>query len=187
MTDIIPNQLYPGGVMKQLGDAAGGISYDQYHAGGCVGQLCIAAGVDTPLDQYAPGGPLKQIEDEIEGGGGGAPDWVPANAVIHIDLVGGSPQGRAWNNGAEVDVDTLLGTDPNTPNGWAQTEYDPADLTANGLVYGTSGEDLPPALIGAARTLMLDGATIRVEFYQTAQGDPSPLALLSADGNDAIQ
>lgn len=188
MTDIILNQRWPGGIMKQLGDAAGGVLYNQYAPGGCIAQLYAAAGVETPLDQYAPGGPIRQIEAVIEESGGGRPAWVPADAIIHIDLVGGSPQGRAWTStDGEVAVDTLLGVDANTTNGWSMTEYDPADLTAHGLVYGTGGANIPPALIGAARTLVLDAATIRIEFYQAAQGDPSPLVLLSADGNDAIQ
>jgi hypothetical protein len=123
---------------------------------------------------------MRQIETAIEEGGG--TDWVPENAVIHIDLIA---PGRAWSNGAEVAVDTLLGTDVNTTNGWAETLYDPANLTADGYVNPVSGS--PPALIGAARTLVLNAATIRIEFYQAASGDPSPLALLSADGNDAIQ
>ena len=41
--------------------------------------------------------------------GGGAPEWVPEGAVIHIDLVGGDPQGRAWVDGTgEVDLNTFL-------------------------------------------------------------------------------
>jgi hypothetical protein len=185
MTDIILNQHTPGGVMKQLADAAGGVVYDQYAAGGCVGQLYAAAGADVTLDQYAEGGPLHQIELEIEGGGGGdTPDWVPANAVIHIDLVGGDPQGRAWVEGTGVvAVDTLLGNDPNTTANYEETLYDPAALVASGYSKQDATDGHPPAFIGLARTKFLEGTTIRVQFKE---GD-TQLVSRSTDDNAAIQ
>lgn len=126
----------------------------------------------------------ERAEQIDEGGGGGdAPDWVPADAYIHIDLVGGDPQGRAWVRGVgEVAVDTLLGGDPNTENGWGATEYDPESLTDEGL----TGPAI--AFIGAARSKLLTGATFT--FRTKATDDVSGsrvLALVSANGNDAIQ
>ena len=86
----------------------------------------------------------------------GHPRWVPADAKIHIDFLGGSPQGRAWSNGAEVAIDTLLGNDPNTENGWGIAGYDPANLTTDG--YG--GSDV--AAIGFLRDAVLSGSTFAV-------------------------
>jgi hypothetical protein len=80
MTDIILNQLSPGGVMKQLADAAGGVSYNQYAPGGPVEQLRTTVDDALVLDQYASGGPLHQIEVDIEESEGGG-------AVGPLDLV----------------------------------------------------------------------------------------------------
>jgi hypothetical protein len=120
---------------------------------------------------------------------GDTPDWVPDNAVIHIDLVGGSPQGRAWVEGTgAVAVDTLLGSDANTETGWGEsTSYDPEKLTADGYVQGFAAF----ALIGAARTALLAGATVRAQTKHLVtfdEGQPAlNIAIVSADGNDAIE
>jgi len=118
---------------------------------------------------------------------GGTPAWVPAGARIHIDLVGGTPQGRAWVDGTgEVAVDTLLGSDPNTESGWNVTFYDPAYLMSDGY-YG-DGVVLVTAFIGAARSKVLTGGTTVVRFR-----DPlsclthSVFALVSADGNNGLE
>jgi hypothetical protein len=114
------------------------------------------------------------------------PDWVPANAVIHIDLVGGSPQGRAWvQDTGIVAVNTLLGADPNTDAGWGTTGYVPAELTENGLTYFVN----PPALIGSARTMMMDSATLVVRTKKnTGDGtEEYSFIAISADGGDAVQ
>jgi hypothetical protein len=164
MTDIVLNQLYPGGVMKQLADAAGGVVYDQYAPGGCVHQLYQASGLDDPLDQYTGGGPIHQIEVELEGGGGGAPDWVPADAKIHIDLVGGDPQGRAWVEGTGVvAVDTLLGASGLFP----ERSYDPDNLVAD--VGYTSGGGV--ALAGAAGVFAGGDFTMVVEFFNSVTSE----------------
>lgn len=126
---------------------------------------------------------------EEEGGGGGTPAWVPANAKIHIDLVGGTPQGRAWVAGTgEVAVETLLGADPNTEGGWDTTEYDPAALLADG--YGRMdgmGTALDVAVIGALRAGLLAGSTV---VYQMKQIDVNTgtnnFFMLSADGGNAV-
>jgi hypothetical protein len=111
---------------------------------------------------------------------GGTPAWVPANAVIHIDLVGGSPQGRAWVEGTGVvAVDTLLGSDPNAMEGWGPTSYDPEDLTERGLVCAGT------ALIGAALVSVLAGATVRIQIYMGS--DICAFALMSADGEDGLE
>jgi hypothetical protein len=184
MTYIVLDQHAPGGVMKQMGDAAGGIAYNQYAPGGCYGQLYTASGVTDPPSQYAPGGPYGQIEQELEGGGE-QPAWVPADAVIHIDLVGGSPQGRAWMQGTGVvAVDTLLGSDANTENAWGPTEYDAGNLIADGYAAAVA-----VAFVGAARSMVLGEATVRILLKQISDNEvqrPS-FVIVSADGNDAIE
>jgi hypothetical protein len=120
--------------------------------------------------------------EEECGGGGERPDWVPADAVIHIDLVGGDPQGRAWTLAdGEVAVDTLLGSDPNTENGWSTTEYNSSDLTADGLVPS----DDPPAMIGSARALMVSNVT---SVFVWKQVDTAGVSVFvgSTDGNDGL-
>lgn len=121
------------------------------------------------------------ISHEEEGGGGGAPDWVPENAKIHIDFVGGTPQGRAWVQGTgEVDVDTLLGADPNTEGVWGASEYDADNLGPDGYV-GAASRYI--AFIGAARTLILSGTTLRYSIYSSGDTYPDSLAsLVSAPG-----
>jgi hypothetical protein len=119
--------------------------------------------------------------------GGGRPDWVPADAVIHVDLV----NVRAWTEAdGEVEIDTLLGSDPNTENGWGTSGYDSGALVAEGYVEPLDPV-VVPALIGSARTMMLAGATIRVKLRfqdETASAlNNVALALLSADGADAIE
>jgi hypothetical protein len=105
MTDIVLNQCYPGGVMKQLADAAGDVVYDQYAPGGCVGQLYTASGLDDPLDQYASGGPIHQIEIELEGGGGGGSSGYTAQAVA---LDGDTYLSRGATLTGVTTFDTLL-------------------------------------------------------------------------------
>lgn len=159
-------------------------------------EVIIALG-GTPIPW---GGPLKDpaaaaavlnqsmdYTDTLSGGTSDRPEWVPADGVtalqIYIDLVGGDPQGRAWIRGiGEVAVDTLLGTDPNTENGWGVSSYSPENLTADGYVQG--GDYL--ALIGAARTLMTDGATIVVRSKQVGDLQNAVISFVSADGNDSI-
>jgi hypothetical protein len=164
MTDIVLNQHVPGGVMKQLGDAAGGIVYGQYTPGGCMGQLHTASGLGEPFDQYTPGGSYGQVEQELEGGSS-APAWVPADAIIHIDFLGGTPQGRAWTEAdGEVGIETLLGDDDNTDYYTRQSEYDPAGIQEDGYHKPERDQNPPPAFIGAARAKLLAGATMRVQF-----------------------
>lgn len=186
MTDIVLDQYAPGGVMKQLGDAAGGIVYNQYAPGGCYGQLYTASGMTDPPSQYAPGGPYGQIEQELEGGG--APAWVPANAVIHIDLVGGSPQGRAWVAGTgEVAVDALLGTDANAIDGLGTTQYNPACLKPNGYSVLSGQGSANIALIGAARTKALAGSTFRLQMKDGDQSSGTSFGLTGTSASAGIQ
>lgn len=115
------------------------------------------------------------------GGGGSTPEWVPANAKIYIDLV----NDRAWTEAdGEVAIDTLLGSDANTENGWGATSYDAANLTADGYVPTTQ-----VAFIGSARTLMLASSTIvvREKVVSDDNSRASAFAVLAADGNDALE
>jgi hypothetical protein len=121
--------------------------------------------------------------------GGGTPEWVPEDFAdgiwIEPRVIDGFATGRAWVAGTGiVAVDTLLGTDANTDNGWDTTTYDPANLTADG--YDHSGED-GPAFIDAARTMLLAGATVQIEVHDwdTATDDVI-LAYLAASGNLGI-
>jgi hypothetical protein len=110
------------------------------------------------------------------------PEWCPSNAIIHIDLVGGDPQGRAWVDGVgEVAVDALLGSDPNTENAWAITEYNSVNLDA----LGYNGR---AALIGQALTKVLSGSTVVIDFVNDNTEDTSVPAfgVCSADGVSCI-
>lgn len=149
------------------------------------GPLKDPAAAAASLDQS-----MEYTDTLSDDEGDDRPDWVPADGLtavqIHIDLVGGTPQGRAWVAGVgEVAVDTLLGGDPNTANAWATSEYDPGDLVEQGLVTG--GGDIA-AFIGDARSMILNGATVCLKFFQLSSESPdvSALYLVSADGNDAI-
>lgn len=119
------------------------------------------------------------------GGGGDLPEWVPENAKIHIDLVGGSPQGRAWVDGVGiVEIDTLLGTDENSSVG--ATSYDPENLTSDGYV-APPGE--PVAGIGSLRTQVFADATVvmRTKEVPTDNDASHYLALVAADGNAGLE
>lgn len=152
----------------------------------------IAREADTEESKFTGQLTVWQTNEEAlantsheEEGGGGAPDWVPANAAIHIDLVGGTPQGRAWVAGTgEVAVDTLLGSDPNTVDGWGNCTYDPADLATDGLL---TGNDV--AFIGACRAALISGATFVYRFkgQQTDPGGSTYMEYLSADGEAGLE
>jgi hypothetical protein len=119
-------------------------------------------------------------------GGGTVPDWVPADAKIHIDLVGGTPQARAWVEGTgEVAVNTLLGSDPNTETGWGPTIYNPSYLTANGYVDQTAVNSI--VAISGLRSGILAGATIVLREKVLGVPFDNNFVLLSADGSAAIQ
>ncbi len=126
--------------------------------------------------------PARLIEEcVIAGSGSSAPDWVPDDAKIYIDLVGN----RAWTEAdGEVAIDTLLGSDPNTENGWGTSLYDEANLGAHG--YGPVASSLAP--LGSTLTKVLTGATVVLRNYATDEfSNTTNFALLSADGNDAIE
>lgn len=129
---------------------------------------------------------LSLTQSPTDEGGGGEPEWVTEGANIDIDFVGGSPQARAYVDGAgEVAVDTLLGSDPNSDMAWgASTVYDPARLVADG--YDPRNGNVAP--IGALRTKLLAGSTIRIALKQTGVGSAvQSFLLLSADGGQALQ
>jgi hypothetical protein len=104
------------------------------------------------------------------GGGSAAPDWAPADAKIHIDFLGGTPQGRAWVEGTgEVGIETVLGSDPLTEENAGTTGYDSAWITADGYV----AQDFSPCLIGPAKVLALDAATLILRFKQIVDTIPT--------------
>jgi hypothetical protein len=109
--------------------------------------------------------------------------WWNSGTSIHIDLVGGSPQGRAWVSGVgEVEVDTLLGSDANTENAWAVTGYNPANLSPSDGYLGYV------AFIGAAKAAVLAGSTIVLTFVNEDNDDTTVPAfgVCSADGISAV-
>jgi hypothetical protein len=55
------DQYYPGGVMKQMADAVGGIVFNPELPGGVIEQLRLATDPDLELDQHGPGGAHGQI------------------------------------------------------------------------------------------------------------------------------
>ena len=110
---------------------------------------------------------LANTTHEEEGGGGGAPAWVPANAVIHIDLVGGTPQGRAWVQGTGA---VTLGSVLNLRS---------CELVSQGVEIFTTTDEmfLTPTLTGAAMTWL--SARVRqfaftVEWEDASTVDPHP-------------
>lgn len=112
--------------------------------------------------------------------GGGAPEWVPENAKIHIDF----PNDRAWTEAdGEVEINTLLGSDANTDNGFGPTAYDPDLLEATGYVMAGSGDAF--AFIGAALTKLLSGSTVVLTWEFS--GNTASLLLLDDSGVDAIE
>ena len=111
------------------------------------------------------------------------PVWVPANAKIHIDFLGGSPQGRAWSNGAAVDIGTLIGNDPVADSAWGDTtrEYDSGYLTANGYFAGLT------AFLGAAKTRMTGDVTVVFQFYEDTTVHQVSMMWSSSDGGAGFQ
>lgn len=115
------------------------------------------------------------------------PAWVPeafADGIwIEPRVIDGFATGRAWVAGVGVvDVDTLLGADPNTEDQWGETLYDEAGLTADGYQRPTSDSF---AFIGAARTMLVAGATTQFRLKVSPTANDVNFVLLGAD--DAIE
>jgi hypothetical protein len=170
-------------IMKAIVVAAGGsVSPNHVSFNVLLAQLVEALGGDPISPAYNSTAQLlaAAVNAVDTGGGGDTPEWVPANAKIYIDLV----NVRAWTEAdGEVAIDTLLGTDANTVNGWGSTEYNPSDLTADGLVYTTN----PPAFLGAARSKVLDAATVQVKFKCLDNSISNSFAATAANGADAVE
>ena len=150
----------------------------------------VLSGTPIGFDPFAPGVVRSAITyishhadpEPEEEPGSSTPDWVPTNAKIYIDLV----NNRAWTEeGGEVAIDTLLGSDPNTENGWDTSEYDNSN-SIDGQGYYTSQ---PLAFIGGARSMLLAGATsvVRLRQFDSIGGTDINFVMLSADGNDGIE
>lgn len=140
---------------------------------------------------------LAEAVSQSSGGGGGgvAPEWVPEGFTdgIYIDFAGGDPQSRAWVFGSgEVAVDTLLGADSNAEGIITNIDYEPEQLVTSGYrAYdapgGATGK-FTPALIGAARTMLLAGATVRIRWYATsASGSGDLFQICNADGSNNLE
>src|SRR5580765_7464155 len=142
------SELDPAKMQRDIEEMHGTAFFDKYSILDDtyrIHQIENAFGVEISNDALLD--PVRLMQEVViadEGGGGSAPDWVPNNAKIHIDLIA---PGRAWTEAdGEVAIDTLLGSDPNTEAGWYPTEYNPTNLTGDG--YGNAA-GINPALIGA--------------------------------------
>lgn len=116
-----------------------------------------------------------------------AGDWIPENAVMHIDLV----NDRAWWGGSEqedgsIAINTVLGEDTNLEVSLGVvTTYNPANLTANGYTFA---DDEKPAFIGQLLTLLLAGATMVFKFKKGATGSDGSFVMMSQGGqNKAVE
>lgn len=124
--------------------------------------LCLGLGLSRPV-------PVTS------GGGGAAPE-----PLITIDLVTNT---ASVDGAGAVAVDTLLGDDPNTETAWGfPADYDDSLLGEHGLA---KPGDAFPALIGAARTMLLAGATIVIRTRGPAVSSGT-LLLASEDGESLI-
>lgn len=140
--------------------------------------------IETIMASASPDGTLPTVCITAYTGpdDGGAPEWVPEGALVHMDFVGGTPQGRAWVDGiGEVAIDTLMGADANADNYWGGTAaFDPDGYNANG--YTTPGDT--SAQIGHSRSTILGGATFVVTFKTVGTlGFGFNIAIVSEDGN----
>jgi hypothetical protein len=84
-----------------------------------------------------------------------------------------------------VAIDTLLGSDPNTENGWGETGYNPIYLTADGYVALIEPQSF--ALIGAALAAVLPGSTFVIQWMMLGSDVTAYVAVLSASGNAAVE
>jgi hypothetical protein len=111
-----------------------------------------------------------------------APEWIPEGAIMHIDLVGGSPQGRAWTQAdGEVDVDTLLGADPVSGDGL----YDPVNYVPEGYSF-TEFFPYPPNFINALKNAYLSECTITFQYMQLQAELQTDIPGISARSLDYI-
>lgn len=101
--------------------------------------------------------------------------YVPpvANLIIDFQAV------KAWVDGAEVPIDTLVGSDPNTSpyTGPYGTLYDPTKITADGY----DNEDDYLGYIGTARDRILAGCTIVVQYKVKNDWGASPFIKMGVD------
>ena len=161
--------------------ASGGMPVVEATSGTPVTEATNGYGMRVTKVVGKPGMPVTFETIGLSGGGGvTAPAWVPTDARVYIDLVREfSGEDAAWTAAdGVVEVDTLLGGDPNTDN-YGTTTYDPINLYAAGYAGDT-------AYIGAARTLALAGATLVHRLYKGSSAQPSLILAMSTDYNYAI-
>jgi len=125
---------------------------------------------------------LKAVVAVVPPPDGNVPEWVPANAVIHIDLVRAfNALDAAWTAAdGIVAVDTLLGEDVDA-SWYSETEYDAANLTANGYIPDNG---VFPALLGAAKTNILAGSTVVIRLKQVLANPVTASVSLVLVSND---
>lgn len=117
------------------------------------------------------------------GEGGGAPEWVPENAKIHIDFM----NDRAWTEAdGEVAIDTLVGSRAVAP----MDEFDPEDITEDGLgCFNDSGYACPQGTF--LTELQTNDWTAVIQWKHSGDQGANPRPLLQvmneADGDRGIE
>lgn len=114
-------------------------------------------------------------------GGGGTPAWVPSGAKIHIDFLGGTPQGRAWVDGTgEVALTSILGADAV----FVGSGYNPANIISDGYVVGNG----TVAFLGTALARIISDFTFRIAIKDITNDTSSTiLDLRPTDRADYIR
>lgn len=157
--------------------------------------------VDLGADGSAPTGTAPTIytrggrgdfSDNLGSGGDfSLTDPSESGNVVNAVAPGVELEGRAWERGTdEVAVGTLLGSDPNTENGWGETTYDTAALTVDG--YATGSAAGPLAIVGSARDKLFSvgGGALVAKVFQKANHfnmSAGSYVFLAANGNDAVE
>ena len=121
--------------------------------------------IGTPITAGMSSGPAR-------------PAWVPSGAKIHIDFLGGTPQGRAWLEGTGVVALNSV------------VDLHGHAIVSQGVrVFFDTG--LSPAFIGAAMTWLnahVRQFTFTVEWQDSSTADPHPdagVAIVFASENAA--
>jgi hypothetical protein len=101
------DQYYPGGVMKQMADALGGIAYNQDVPGGCIEQLRVATDPTLELDQHGPGHAHGQIGYTIVTGAVTPPPDPGEGTGEGEELPGGELPGPQPRSAGVVDHESI--------------------------------------------------------------------------------
>lgn len=106
------------------------------------------------------------------------PEWLPEGAVEYANFA----DGHYYVGGVEVAVTTAFGNDPATVDAWGTTSLDTDDIGPDGLAQGAEA----PALIGALKTDVLDGATL-VLTWNMSDAQNTYFMIGREDGSEMLQ